>query len=345
MLLEILSKLMFDIVNVCYGIGDTVTHINRPLKLKNVLLQDYPRDYLLHQTMIVDARKKWPVTYTYPQDVQDSTGFVAFKNSKVSIVIVNHIGGNDFIAVAELFKMAGRIQDIRFITMEEFTKPPIIGCSKSVRQQIKQIFDKFDTLLLPSRGTLTKDGKDAATIIKEYAQRKAMTDETYAIVIFPEGKLLEKNTYIQCQQFLKDKLGLTEKDMWPATCAPRVNGVDLLIKEIPHADVFDITLKYGFTGSGLPRDGVYGGDIFTVPNVMFRNLHPAQIHAKIDVLDNKEILSAMDAYKRKQIDARHHWLNQLWQRKNDYLVNLELPLLLGGKERLGKVRFRRRNNK
>ena len=365
------------VVNVLYGFGDTVGHAYRPLQIKNQLLEDGDIGKVLGD-IVEMSKDRWPIEFTFDADFEESSGFKAFKESKISIVMANHVGGNDFMAVLDLFKRANRLNDIRFVTFESFTNPPLVGKFAKVRKEIQSIFDKFDAVLLPDPGKLTKAGKDAKTVIREYAESKIAEVTNYAIVIFPEGRLLEKKAYSECKQFMSSKMGLAPSEIWQATCAPKVNGVELLINGIPDADIFDITLQYTYRGSGLASEDSYPGDIFDVKSVFFRNLHPQKIYSKIDLLDKESIMQSIKESKQDKLMSlpplpvnseanersslfqrkrkstitmdpatarsksekiRNHWLNRLWTSKNEFLVNKHNEDLQSGVVSKGKQKL------
>ena len=276
----------------------TYQNLGVPIRAVNRAVAGVPRRDILGKMLVEGLeRYKYRLTihnYSRIVDGEEIGAFDELEVSKKSIIIFNHVGGNDFVVNMQLLDYVNRLEDLRWVTLKAFenkiTKPAL---------------DAVDALLL------TQKPEQDKIEIEKYAEKYRDPASTFAISVFPEGGILDKDTYKRCKRVMDKYIHYTFENM----CTPFVGAVSQLFDAFPEADIFDVNLKYfDRYGSGHASQGDYIGDRYSVINVALKARHPDEIFASIKKLERPA--TGTDMTK---------WMNNLWREKEKTLKKMRDP--------------------
>jgi len=154
------------------------------------------------------------------------------------------------------------------------------------------------------------------------AKRAEMEDNPLALLIFPEGTLVSKDTRPLSKKYA-DKIGIPDMTH---TLLPRSTGMQYALRalspRIPSLHLLDITIAY----PGIPRLG-YGQSYYTLRSILFSGVPPPRIHMHLKLYNVKHDipmgtisideqgneLEATDLDKSRFAE----WIRQVWRDKDE----------------------------
>jgi hypothetical protein len=179
------------------------------------------------------------------------------------------------------------------------------------------------------------------------AERAKAPGDKLALMIFPEGTLVSRDTRPLSKKFA-DKIGIVSSKPFKilqlqeltSTCTlfeqadldhtllPRSTGLLFLLRSIcptiPDLQLLDVTIGY----PGIPRKG-YGQEYYTLRSVFFQGIPPPKIHIHLRVFKQSEIpfgeVSSKDCVKRggeattEEAAAFEDWLRKRWTEKDQLM--------------------------
>eukprot|EP00834_Sanchytrium_tribonematis_P005034 NODE_281_length_10828_cov_0.749837.p3 type:complete len:391 gc:universal NODE_281_length_10828_cov_0.749837:6802-7974(+) len=233
--------------------------------------------------------------------------FEKLQNSKKSLLIFNHIGANDFQVAMQLLNHVNRLNQMRFITLQFFEDFAPIPKFKKFRLKFKNALMLLDALLIDKDPMKTKQNFDG--YVKQHE------NENIAIILFPEGDLLNQDTYEIDPHKNQELASKLNRDKYENMNFPRSGGIQRILDGFPDMDVFDITNMYvnHKNDVGNASQGRFMGDQYSVVNVALRGKYPKRIHSYIRQIDNPRHLNNMDTA------AYRTWAVDLWDQKNQKL--------------------------
>lgn len=153
------------------------------------------------------------------------------------------------------------------------------------------------------------------------AERAKAADNKLALMIFPEGTLVSRDTRPLSKKFA-DKTGIAD---CTNVLLPRSTGLLFILRSmapsIPNLQLLDVTVGY----PGIPPAG-YGQDYYTLRSIFFQGIAPPAIHIHMRLTPVSDIpigaVSAKDGVERgaeassEEIAAFESWLLERWREKD-----------------------------
>ncbi|KAH7107013.1 acyltransferase-domain-containing protein [Auriculariales sp. MPI-PUGE-AT-0066] len=209
-----------------------------------------------------------------PEDVvvRDTNGRVVSLNlpTKKLVVMSNHQVYNDWSYTWNLLYFCNLHMDI-FITLKKSLKwLPVIGWGM-----------QFFRFIFMARSWA--DDKD--TLARELARlgkRSEVSDQPLALIVFPEGTLVSKDTRPISKKFA-DKMGISDGRY---TLLPRSTGMLYALRSlsprVADLHVLDITIAY----PGVPPMG-YGQNYYTLRSIGIYGAPPPRVHIHLKLYNVK----------------------------------------------------------
>eukprot|EP00834_Sanchytrium_tribonematis_P005035 NODE_281_length_10828_cov_0.749837.p4 type:complete len:366 gc:universal NODE_281_length_10828_cov_0.749837:8070-9167(+) len=264
-------------------------------------LQHIRSDFYKHVLYLSDKNFKFDF---FPSNIRHSQ----LKTSTKSLIILNHVGANDFQVAMKILKKVGRLDQMRFVTLkgfESFQPFPKTPFASGITLHFKKMMRIIDALPVD-----TKNPNKNEKIFSDYAEQHK--NENIALVLFPEGGLLSSSMYKSSNDIYKKKPENRPQQMYKNLNLPKAKALQYILKGFPGIDIFDVTTMYIKNGEmGDPSQVKFMGDQFSMINMILNGNKPDQIHAYVRKIDNPD-----------ENDDYQLWINQLWSDKDDILSEM-----------------------
>ncbi|KAF8591904.1 acyltransferase-domain-containing protein [Ramaria rubella] len=201
--------------------------------------------------------------------VRDTDGRVTKLNLPEKLVLIaNHQIYADWLYLWCLTYRAGLHKDVLIVLKDSLKWIPMLGWGMQIYHFI------FLARAWASDRLLLSDK------LSRLATRAQLRSTPLALMIFPEGTLVSKDTRPISKKFA-EKLGI---DDMQHTLLPRSTGLLYCLRSLspqtPDLHLLDVTIAY----EGIPRNG-YGQSYYTLRSIFFDGVAPPSIHIHLRLYD------------------------------------------------------------
>ncbi|KAF8313848.1 acyltransferase-domain-containing protein, partial [Clavulina sp. PMI_390] len=194
-------------------------------------------------------------------ELDEAGNVVGLKLPEKTVIMSNHQVYTDWWYLWSLLYFANAHDAVLIILKKSLKHIPVIGWGM-----------QFFRFIFLARNW-AKDKGPLGEHIVDVAREAQAADSKLALMIFPEGTLVSKDTRPLSKKYA-DKVGISDMQH---TLLPRSTGLHYILRamapSIPDLQLLDLTVGY----PGIPPAG-YGQDYYTLRSVFFQGVAPPAIH-------------------------------------------------------------------